>query len=272
MLNTPHYQCPLCHTQLVTIDKSLKCDNNHQFDFAKEGYIHLLPVQLKKSLQPGDDKNMVLARRAFLELGHYDFLRQALLKTIQQYNHEVLVDLGCGEGYYTNFLQQQLSDCQVYGVDISKDAVKYAAKRNKALHYSVATNAHTPFTDRSVDLIINVFAPLVGKECLRILSERGRIISVSPGAKHLVELKHAIYDKVELHEQAKSPEGFRLKKTTNIERVIELSEPKDIENLLTMTPFGWKISEQKKSDLLANLPFSLTLQFSLNEFVVDNID
>ena len=266
MAHSPNYQCPICQTQMEQIEKSLKCQNNHQFDFAKEGYVNLLPVQFKKSLQPGDDKAMVLARRNFLELGHYEFLRNALITKLQTLSPKFLVDLGCGEGYYTGYVQQELSDAEVYGVDISKDAVKYSAKRNKSVHYCVATNSKTPFSDRFFDVILNVFAPLVGKECQRVLTKHGVIISAAPGKEHLLQLKQAIYDKVELHEPATAPDGFVLDSTENINKTIILTSQQQIEDLLTMTPFGWKITEQKKQNLLAQSSFSVTLSFDINIF------
>lgn len=265
-ITTPNYQCPICASSLTLTDKSLRCEQNHSFDYAKEGYVHLLPVQLKKSLNPGDNKEMVLARRAFLQLGHYQFLRDALTNLITKASPTNVLDLGCGEGYYTDYVQQNLPNAIVYGVDISKDAVKYAAKRNKQVHYSVATNAHTPFPAHSIDIIMNVFAPLVGSECQRILSENSRIISVAPGAYHLKELKHAIYDSPELHSLANAPDNFYLVEEQQIDKVIYLNTEDEIENLLTMTPFGWKITSNKKRELLSNLPFKLTLHFTINEF------
>lgn len=263
---TPNYQCPICSTPLTLVGRSLKCENNHQFDFAKEGYVNLLPVQFKKSLQPGDDKAMVLARRNFLELGHYEFLRDALIAQLQILKPQRVVDLGCGEGYYTGYVQQILDNSQVYGVDISKDAVKYSAKRNKSVHYCVATNSKTPFSNGFFDVILNVFAPLVGKECRRLLTKQGVIISAAPGKEHLLELKQAIYDKVELHEPTTAPEGFVLDSTQNIHKQVTLSSQQHIEDLLTMTPFGWKITEQKKQNLLAQSSFSVTLSFDINIF------
>ena len=248
------------------IEKSLICENKHQFDYSKEGYVNLLPVQFKKSLNPGDDKEMVLARRRFLELNHYDFLRQALLKQLKLHQPKAIVDLGCGEGYYTSYLASELTDCEVYGVDISKDAIRYSAKRSKQVHYCVATNSRTPFSDQQFDLILNVFAPLVGKECNRLLNKNGLIISAAPGQKHLVELKQAIYDEVELHQEATPPEGFRLKESTNISQQLTLISSEEINDLLTMTPFGWKIVPEKKQQLLSNQTFDVTLSFDINVF------
>lgn len=268
MSQLPEFSCPICFSPLEKSNNSLICHNKHTFDYAKEGYVNLLPVQLKNSLQPGDDKNMVLARREFLLLGHYAFLRQALLNTVLSLPHQNIIDLGCGEGYYTDYIENQTKDNQVYGVDISKSAVKFAAKRNKNVHYCVATNSHVPFAEGFSDLIINVFAPLIGKECKRVLSKQGRILSVSPGAEHLIELKQCIYETPELHEGAKAPEGFVLDSAEHIQQTIELDNTKDIDNLLTMTPFGWKISDTNKQNLLQKLPFSLTLSFTINQFVL----
>ena len=267
MMSLPQYQCPICHTSMSIIDKSLTCANNHQFDYAKEGYVHLLPVQLKKSLNPGDDKNMVLARRKFLQLGHYEFLREALLKTLSEKCNSVIIDLGCGEGYYTNYIETELSNSQVYGVDISKDAVKYASKRNKQVHYSVATNAHTPFASSYANVILNVFAPLVGQECHRILAKDGYILSANPGPNHLFELKQVIYNTPEHHQPPTPPEGFQTSIEHTIEKTISLEQASDIENLLKMTPFGWKITKDKKQKLLLELPFTVTLSFVISEFI-----
>jgi len=267
MPETPDYICPLCQHALIKSDRTLKCENNHSFDYAKEGYVYLLPVQLKKSIAPGDDKNMVLARREFLQNGYYEFLRSELMEKIAAQTNQHVVDLGCGEGYYTNEIPNINGTEKVYGIDISKPAVKYAAKRNPEVHYSVATNAHLPFADNSIDLIANVFAPLVGKECRRILKDGGSILSVSPGPHHLYELKTFVYENVELHEAATPPEGFRITQSWQVEDKVQIGSEKDILNLLAMTPFGWKISEQNKEKLTGQLPFELTLSFTINQFV-----
>lgn len=265
-----HFICPLCQLPLGEHERSLRCDNNHNFDYAKEGYINLLPVQQKKSLHPGDDQNMVQARRDFLQQGFYQFLQAHLVQLSQTLQPATIVDLGCGEGYYTAALQTALPDANVYGIDISKPAVKYAAKRNKQINYCVATNAHLPLATGSTDIIVNVFAPITDAECKRILNQNGVLISVNPGAKHLFELKQHIYDNVELHEECVTPEGFVLQKRELIEQTITLESQTDLNNLLTMTPFGWKITEQKKQRLLATDSFQVTLSFSISHFVPTN--
>ena len=61
------WRCPLCGAPLAG-DVTLKCPSGHCFDRAKEGYWHLLPVQNTRTKAPGDSKEMVAARRAFLSL------------------------------------------------------------------------------------------------------------------------------------------------------------------------------------------------------------
>ncbi|MUH71621.1 putative RNA methyltransferase [Psychrosphaera haliotis] len=260
------FTCPICSSSLEKEGQTLRCSNNHAFDYAKEGYVNLLPVQLKKSLQPGDDLNMVVARREFLQLGHYEFMRSKLIELIAELSPNTVVDLGCGEGYYTSEVKKQMDDKAVYGFDISKSAVKYAAKRNKQVHYAVATNAHVPLATDSVDLVMNVFAPLIGKECQRILVEQGKILSVSPGPHHLFEIKQVIYPTADLHETPKAPDMFELEKHDSVSMETQITEESDLSNLLTMTPFGWKTSEENLTTLKAKIPFVVTLDFVISTF------
>lgn len=267
-MTAPNYICPICQSSLLLTDKTFRCENNHCFDYAKEGYVHLLPVQNKKSLMPGDDKNMVMARRAFLEKGFYQHLRAHLLESLGELAEQQVVDLGCGEGYYTNELQRINPNAAVYGVDISKAAVKYASKRNKAVHYSVATNALLPFADDSTELIVNIFAPISASECARILKTRGKLVTVTPGENHLFELKQFIYDAPEKHQQAAVPDGFEQTSMTVNEHKVSVDDAEDLNNLLLMTPFGWKITQDKKAKLLASLPLNLTFSFNLTEYQI----
>ena len=270
--NQAQYRCPICLERLTKTANTLGCANQHHFDFAKEGYINLHAVQHKKSLQPGDDQNMVQARRAFLELGHYQFLRDRLVDIAQESEPNIILDLGCGEGYYTNHIQQAMNHTQVYGVDISKAAVRYAAKRNTNIHYSVASNALLPFADKFADLIVCIFAPLTSKECHRILKTKGHLITVSPAANHLFELKAHIYDEVMLHETETTPDNFEHSQLQKIEKQICINDNKTIEDLLSMTPFGWKITAEKKQKLLNSLPLSLTLSFNIHQYRAVDFD
>lgn len=263
MTTIPEYICPICASDLVPNNKQLRCQHNHSFDFAKEGYVNLLPVQLKKSLNPGDDKNMVLARREFLASGHYQFLRDHIIEVLKRHTTDTLVDLGCGEGYYTNEIQTQFSDAMVYGIDISKSAVKYAAKRNVQVHYSVGTISHLPFKDNTTDVILNVFAPLVAEECKRILHPNGIVVRVSPAAKHLWQLKQYIYDTPQPHESPKPLNGFELTERIEIKQATKITGH-DAEQLLLMTPFGWKITEQNRQRLKAQNEIEIEFEFLID--------
>ncbi len=96
------YSCPLCHAPLSRSDNHYSCPQRHQFDLAKEGYVNLLPVQFKRSRDPGDSAEMMQARRAFLDAGHYQPLRDAIAERLRHYAPTDLLDIGCGEGYYTH--------------------------------------------------------------------------------------------------------------------------------------------------------------------------
>ncbi|MDW2150581.1 23S rRNA (guanine(745)-N(1))-methyltransferase, partial [Vibrio sp. 378] len=122
-----NYQCPLCHQPLSLTEKTFKCENNHQFDLAKEGYVNLMPAHHKRSKDPGDNKEMMQARRRFLEGNHYDPMRQEVARLCAKYTESTthqLLDIGCGEGYYTDQVQQSLFEqdpqATVFGLDISK--------------------------------------------------------------------------------------------------------------------------------------------------------
>lgn len=98
------FSCPLCHQPLSREKNSYICPQRHQFDMAKEGYVNLLPVQHKRSRDPGDSAEMIQARRAFLDAGHYQPLRDAIVAQLRERLDEkatAVLDIGCGEGYYT---------------------------------------------------------------------------------------------------------------------------------------------------------------------------
>ena len=141
--------CPLCQTSFTQTNNTQICENNHHFDIAKEGYLYLLPVNAKNSKNPGDNKEMMMARRTFLDSGGYRPLADKLSSLVQQLladkEHATLLDLGCGEGYYTDLLARNLPEsATITALDISKIAVRYAAKRYKAINFCVASAYDVP--------------------------------------------------------------------------------------------------------------------------------
>ncbi len=134
---------------------------------ARQGYVNLLPVQHKRSKQPGDSKEMVSARTRFLDSGVYesiaDRLAEIVVAQVSGDKEICLMDAGCGEGYYFNYVfnilkgKEGCSDLSFIGLDISKDAIVGAAKRNKQITWLVGTNRQPPLEPASVDIITCLF-------------------------------------------------------------------------------------------------------------------
>ena len=171
--------CPYCKNSLYdSREKTYICDNNHSFDIAKQGYLNLLPVNQKKSKDPGDNEMMIAARRNFLELGFYDPLIKSIKNLISDKlsfvtKDIVAFDAGCGEGYYSEKALNNLPDLEteILGTDISKYAVKNAARKYKNNFYFVSSVYNLPISNTSTDLILSVFSPIAAEEFKRILSK-----------------------------------------------------------------------------------------------------
>ncbi|QTL35079.1 23S rRNA (guanine(745)-N(1))-methyltransferase [Pseudoalteromonas viridis] len=263
---TLHYRCPICSAPLTEHNKTLHCEHNHQFDVAKEGYVNLLPVQFKKSRQPGDNLDMVQARRAFFATDHYQFLQSHLAQAIAALPCEAVIDMGCGEGFYTQAIANSLpATSQVFGVDISKPAIRYAAKRYPQVHFSVASIKDTPFVAAQADVLLSVFAPVFADEMARLLKPQGQLLVVSPGPKHLYELKTHIYDEVRLHDAPDCPPGFVEAEQTHLEQTQQV--PTDvIKHLIKMTPFAWKFKESHYETLEQACHHEVTFSFLITRY------
>ena len=136
--------CPICAQSLRREEKRLVCPNRHSFDIARQGYVNLLAVQQKHSLSPGDTREQVLSRRAFLEAGFYSPISEELNRAALAHNAQgEILDIGCGEGYYSARLAQAIG-APLTGLDISKEAVRCAAGKYKEHSWLCATAAHIP--------------------------------------------------------------------------------------------------------------------------------
>ena len=202
--------CPLCGNELCRQDKHYCCESGHSFDIARQGYVNLLPVQQKHSLLPGDTREQVLSRRAFLDGGYYAPIAEALLDAARQYGVSgELLDVGCGEGYYCAALSSALH-MTLTGLDISKEAVRAAAARYKGPAWICGTASHIPVESGSADLLTSLFALTQPEEFLRVLKPQGLFFQVLAGEDHLLGLKSVIYDEIHHKQKDSQPElpGF----------------------------------------------------------------
>ncbi|KLU16322.1 MULTISPECIES: 23S rRNA (guanine(745)-N(1))-methyltransferase [Xenorhabdus] len=266
------YQCPLCHSSLLFANHQWRCENNHQFDCAKEGYVNLLPVQHKRSKEPGDSVEMMQARRAFLHSGHYQALQQKTVELLGEYlpeSAETLLDIGCGEGYYTAAVQEQLNPHRklaVYGLDVAKIAVRYGARRYPDVHFCVASSHRLPFANHSLDGILRIYAPCKATELARVVKTGGIVLTVTPGPRHLYQLKALIYQEVHLHpENQEQWEEFELISTETLAYTMSLNG-EQAHNLLQMTPFAWRASDEVKRDLIAREQLNCEADFTLKVY------
>lgn len=259
-------RCPLCHQPLLENAQGLVCVNRHQFDRAKEGYFNLLPVQNKHSREPGDAKEQLQARRQFLQAGFFDSLKLRLQELLPA-TTQTLLDIGCGEGYFTAGFSDALPQAQVCGIDIAKAGVRLAAKAAKnrpALTYCVASSFDLPLADNSIDVVTRIYAPSKDAELCRVIKPGGKLVIVAPGENHLLGLRERIYTEVRPHPRPIVPDGFVLTGHHRLEADLQVSEREFCAALLAMTPFSWHLKTDLRDAILASglrdrLDFSIAL-------------
>lgn len=234
----------------------------HCFDLSKEGYVNLF-VKNGSGKRHGDDRLMVKARSNFLDKGYYAPLRDEVAKIIGEGN--VVLDAGCGEGYYTSAFAEKNTVC---GIDISKDALRYAAKRCSGCEFAVASIADIPLKDGAVDCVVSIFAPDSREEFLRVLKNGGRLITVTPMEGHLWQLKQAVYDSPYKNPAVNlKKEGFILKSEKELKFSITLDRNEDIISLFKMTPYYYKTSADDQAKLLKVNSLTTDIQFSVAEYL-----
>jgi 23S rRNA (guanine745-N1)-methyltransferase len=250
--------CPIDGVQLMVRENQLICENGHSFDIARQGYVNLLPVQHKRSKQPGDSKEMVLARTRFLNYGHYEpianQLTEIVFSLIVDDKKYCLVDAGCGEGYYFNHLFGALNDKTVnsdfsfIGLDISKAAIVQAAKTNKQIVWIVGTNRQPPVADSSVDIILCVFGFRSFEGFNKILKPGGKVILVDPGPDHLKELREVIYPELKKPDPQDisrfEENGFSLHDKQHLQFKTGVINHEGIHDLLKMTPHFYRATKE----------------------------
>lgn len=270
--------CPLDGLPLHCHGSAWRCASGHCFDIASQGYTNLLPVQHKRSRDPGDSKEMVAARRRFLTAGFYQpiaaAVSRAVLADLPAGATGSCLDAGCGEGYYLRQLAAAVPDEQtlaLVGLDISKWAVLSAAKQDRRPTWVVGSNAKLPVLPGTLDRVLCLFGFPVYPEFARALKPAGRLVQVDAGPDHLRELREIIYPslKPERPTDLQTPAGFSRLPTETLRFSIELTGAEQIADLLTMTPHLYRASAEGRAAAAALTALSLSVDGRLTCFERD---
>jgi 23S rRNA (guanine745-N1)-methyltransferase len=267
--------CPLDGKPLRADGATWRCAAGHCFDVASQGYTHLLPVQKKRSLDPGDSKEMVAARRRFLNAGYYQPIAAAVsrvaLAAFPPGATLSCLDAGCGEGYYLRQLaaaESQVKTLAVLGLDISKWAVLSAAKQDKRPNWVVGSNANLPALSGTLDILLCMFGFPVYPEFARVLKPGGLLLQVDSGPDHLRELREIIYPslKPERTTGNQVPAGFVEQTGETVRVPLSLSGKEQIADLLAMTPHLYRASAEGRAKAAALTELMVTVDVRLSCF------
>lgn len=267
--------CPLDGDPLQREGTAWRCAGGHNFDVARQGYVHLLPVQKKRSRDPGDSKEMVAARRRFLNAGFYQSIAEAVARVALDGVPEgatlSCLDAGCGEGYYLRQLAGQAGETrtlEILGLDISKWAVQAAARQDKLPGWVVGSNANLPVLPGSVDRLLCMFGFPVYPEFARVMRPGGKLIQVDAGPDHLRELREIIYPEVksEPDKTLQVPDGFHRLNTDTLRFPLSLTGAEEIADLLAMTPHLYRANQEGRAKAAALESISLTVDIRLHTF------
>ncbi|WP_375555410.1 putative RNA methyltransferase [Streptococcus nidrosiense] len=244
------FACPVCHENLILVESSLKCSNRHSFDLAKFGYVNLAP-QIKQSANY--DKENFQNRQQILEAGFYQAILDALSTMISSLEtSQTVLDIGCGEGFYSRKLQELHPDKTFYAFDISKDSVQIAAKSetNWAVNWFVGDLARLPIKDASMDILLDIFSPANYGEFRRVLSKDGILIKVIPTENHLKEIRQMVQDQLTKKDYSNQDIKKHFQEHFSIQSIQTASLTKSItaeqrQALLSMTPLLFHVDQSK---------------------------
>ena len=273
--------CPNCGEKLEEITKKssdgcssfaiARCKNGHSFDRASGGYYNLLLTNVGGV--HGDNKEMVLARRDFLARGFYEPLAKAVAELVLDCtpNAGIVLDAGCGEGYYTDMIERTLyardSESCVLAFDISKAAVREVKKKNERINLAVAGSYRMPVASESVDTLVNTFSPQAPEESLRVLKRGGSFIMAIPGEDHLFDLKAAIYDTPYKNTVADTEiSGFELTSDKSIRYKMHLDSTEAVRSLFMMTPYAYRTKKENAARILGLSELDCMADFRLFEY------
>ena len=154
----------------------------------------------------GYDRQFFMSRSEFFAKGYYEHILNAIVKKVSEIKAAadgsepvtqlVLIDAGCGEGYYSSALAGRIEGLQIIAFDIAADAIVCAAKSKENVAWTIADVTNIPVKDGICDILLDVFTPASYKEFGRILKKGGYILKVIPGSNHLKELRKAARDQL----------------------------------------------------------------------------
>ncbi|TMR77715.1 putative RNA methyltransferase [Streptococcus pseudopneumoniae] len=244
------FACPICQENLTLVESSLKCCNRHSFDLAKFGYVNLAH-QIKQSANY--DKENFQNRQQILEAGFYHAILEAVSDLLaSSKTTTTILDIGCGEGFYSRKLQESHSEKTFYAFDISKDSVQIAAKSepNWAVNWFVGDLARLPIKDTSMDILLDIFSPANYGEFRRVLSKDGILIKVIPTENHLKEIRQKVQDQLTNKDYSNQniknhfQEHFTIlsNQTASLTKTITVEQ---LQALLSMTPLLFHVDQSK---------------------------
>ncbi|WP_313969950.1 putative RNA methyltransferase [uncultured Streptococcus sp.] len=244
------FACPICQENLTLVESSLKCNNRHSFDLAKFGYVNLAP-QIKQSANY--DKENFQNRQQILEAGFYQAILEAVSDLLANSETSTTVlDIGCGEGFYSRKLQESHPDKTFYAFDISKDSVQIAAKSepNWSVNWFVGDLARLPIKDASMDILLDIFSPANYGEFRRVLSKDGILIKVIPTENHLKEIRQKVQDQLtnKGYSNQDIKDHFQNNFTILSNKTVSLTKPitaEQLQVLLSMTPLLFHVDQSK---------------------------
>lgn len=267
--------CPKCKRELRLVGNSYKCDHKHTYDIAKSKYINLLLNPDKATNNPGDSKDSLIARKAYLNQGYYNVISDVVNNYIKENfkSNLQILDLGCGEGYYTQRMKNELNDDTnvYYGLDISKEAVNMATKYTKDIYWIVGNSKNIPIQDHSLDIICALFTVVNKDELERCLKPGGKIIHVTANPKHLIEIKELIYDEIKIKSDEYIRLPFNVVDSFDLVEKVHIPSHDDAVNLLKMTPHYYHIKKDKRHviDTLESMNITIDIKITIYEIQSD---
>ena len=266
------FTCPRCGGELTSASENTKkCPLGHSFDRAREGYYNLLLSQSGGT--HGDNSEMVRARREFLSYGYYEPMARRVAEMVSDVHPAsgILLDMGLGEGYYTDIVEREIysrdGESHVLGFDISKDAVRYSAKRHKRLSLAVASSYDVPLPASSVDTVLNLFSPMATSEVARVLRPSGHFVFVYPGTEHLFGLKEAVYKTPYKNKpEAEELDGFSLVCRDEIKYTVTVEGRDRVRSLFMMTPYAYRTGREERERALSLDSVKTELEFIINVY------